>query len=131
MPATDDLTPTNYVLDGQQRLTVIYSCMGAPDTEAGFSASYDLQREVFIAQSAKPSTAYFPLRWMFNTTQLLNFRTGLLTHPQSADLQLRLDALIDAFTNYRIPVVTLKDLSIEEVCPESVPRLVDIQAMPL
>ena len=25
---TDDHQPTNYVLDGQQRLTVIYSCLG-------------------------------------------------------------------------------------------------------
>ncbi|MGV1099917.1 DUF262 domain-containing protein [Thiovibrio sp. JS02] len=25
LPETDDLTPTDYVLDGQQRLTVIYS----------------------------------------------------------------------------------------------------------
>jgi hypothetical protein len=32
-------------------------------------------------------------------------------------LQPRLDGLVDAFTKYRIPVVTLKDLSIEEVCP--------------
>ena len=28
LPETDDLSPTNYVLDGQQRLTVIYSCLG-------------------------------------------------------------------------------------------------------
>src|SRR4051794_39915448 len=27
LPKTDDLTPTDYVLDGQQRLTVIYSCL--------------------------------------------------------------------------------------------------------
>jgi len=25
----DDLTPSNYVLDGQKRLTAIYSCPGA------------------------------------------------------------------------------------------------------
>src|SRR5688500_17773047 len=43
LPATDDLTPTNYVLDGQQRLTVIYSCLGAPLTEPGFAAAYDLE----------------------------------------------------------------------------------------
>ncbi len=31
--------------------------------------------------------------------------------------QNRLDALITAFTNYQIPVVTLKDLTVGEVCP--------------
>src|SRR5687767_7083206 len=35
LPVTDDLTPTDYVLDGQQRLTVIYSCLGAPDNASG------------------------------------------------------------------------------------------------
>lgn len=29
LPSTDDMEPTDYVLDGQQRLTVIYSCLGA------------------------------------------------------------------------------------------------------
>jgi low affinity Fe/Cu permease len=48
---------------------------------------------------------------------MLNFRTALMTRPDVDRLQPRLDALVDAFTKYRIPVVTLKDLSIEEVCP--------------
>jgi hypothetical protein len=61
LPETDDLTPTDYVLDGQQRLTVIYSA--------------------------------------------------------SDILQARLDGLIDVISNYRIPVVTLKELTVEEVCP--------------
>src|SRR5258706_10812683 len=29
LPEARDLVPTQYVLDGQQRLTVIYSCLGA------------------------------------------------------------------------------------------------------
>ena len=35
LPETDDLTPTDYVLDGQQRLTVIYSCLGAAQEDGG------------------------------------------------------------------------------------------------
>ena len=33
LPATDDMDPTDYVLDGQQRLTVIYSCLGAKEAD--------------------------------------------------------------------------------------------------
>ena len=117
LPETDDLSPTNYVLDGQQRLTVIYSCLGAPDNEGGFSVGYDLIEEEFVKLSEKYEIHIFPLRWIYNTTKLLNFRTGLTSHPSSEELQIRLDSIIEVITNYRLPVVTLKDLSVEEVCP--------------
>lgn len=118
LPMTDDLTPTNYVLDGQQRLTVIYSCLGAPEDAPGYRAGYDLTQEEFVELKSdviKPDI--FPLRKLFNTTSLLNFRTSLLTLANAQVLQQRLDDLIAAFTQYKLPVVTLKDLTIEEVCP--------------
>lgn len=65
----------------------------------------------------KAAASVFPLRKMFNTTSLLNYRTGLLTLTEATLLQARLDALISAFTNYKLPVVTLQDLTVEEVCP--------------
>lgn len=117
LPITEDMTPTDYVLDGQQRLTVIYSCLGAPVTDGGFAVIYDLKKEAFFQLPDNPQLHRFPLRLMFNTTQLLNFRTGLMTSPHAAVYQARLDSMIDAFTNYRIPVVTLKDLTVGEACP--------------
>jgi hypothetical protein len=117
LPETDDLTPTDYVLDGQQRLTVIYSCFGAPEDEEGFRASYDLEKENFVRTPDTHQPHIFPLRILYNTTKLLNFRSGLVSHPNGVALQQRLDQLIDVVTNYRIPVVTLKDLTVEEVCP--------------
>src|SRR5687768_10249915 len=118
LPKTDDLTPTNYVLDGQQRLTVIYSCLGAPEDAPGYRAGYDLSEDAFIEIKAGfTNPNVFPLRKLFNTTSLLNFRTSLLTLPGATVLQQRLDDLIAAFTQYKLPVVTLKDLTIDEVCP--------------
>lgn len=117
LPETDDLSPTTYVLDGQQRLTVIYSCFGASDNEEGFSVGYDLINENFLKLSNKMELHIFPLRYIFHTTKLLNFRTALISHPIASELQEKLDALIEIITNYRFPVVTLKDLSVEEVCP--------------
>jgi hypothetical protein len=118
LPATDDMNPTDYVLDGQQRITVIYSSLGAPDDGDGFSPGYDLNRQLFLSlQQEDGGPHVFPLRWIYNTTKMLNFRTALLASPGGDKFQERLDELVDAVTKYQIPVVTLKDLTIEEVCP--------------
>lgn len=118
LPQVDDLTPTEYVLDGQQRLTVIYSVLGAPDDAPGFSALYDLEQQKFLAaEEAVLSISTFPMRWLYQTTKLLDFRTKLQGHSDASDLQARFDQLVDTFTSYQIPVVTLRELSIEEVCP--------------
>lgn len=116
LPQTDDHSPTDYVLDGQQRITVIYSCVGAPPDESGFAAGYNLAEEAFV-QLPFEGEAVLPMRWLFNTTKLLNFRTGLQTLTSAPIYQQRLDTLIEAFTSYRLPVVVLKELSVQEVCP--------------
>jgi len=117
LPKTDDHSPTDYVLDGQQRITVVYSCLGAPESEPGFAAGYDLEKEEFLQLSGESISKIFPMRWLFNTTKLLNFRTGLQAQPMASIFQTRLDELVEAFTSYRLPVVVLKELSVEEVCP--------------
>ncbi len=85
LPETDDMTPTDYVLDGQQRLTVIYSCLGAPTSQEGFAAAYDLESDTLIRLPDSPKIHQFPLRRMYQTTDLLNYRTALqtLVHPTS------------------------------------------------
>src|ERR1051326_3169532 len=79
LPATDDMEPTDYVLDGQQRLTVIYSCLGAKESDGGFSVVYDIEAQKFLRTPENPRLTQFPLRKMFNTTQLLNFRAAIQT----------------------------------------------------
>jgi hypothetical protein len=117
LPKTDDHSPTDYVLDGQQRITVIYSCLGAPAEDGGFAAGYDLDRQEFVQLPASRTSPIFPMRWLFDTTKLLDFRTGLQTSSQATSYQSRLDDLIGAFQNYRLPVVILKELTVDEVCP--------------
>ncbi|WP_444912242.1 GmrSD restriction endonuclease domain-containing protein [Microbulbifer sp. PAAF003] len=117
LPETDDMSPTDYVLDGQQRLTVIYSALGALEGQNGFDAAYDLVEDCFMEAPEDFSQTQFPLRIIYNTTKLLNFRSGLVSYPNADELQEKLDGLIDVITNYRIPVVTLKELTVEEVCP--------------
>ncbi len=88
LPRTDDMSPTDYVLDGQQRITVIYSSVGAPDDVEGFAPGYDLDSQGFVSLTEVSSAHHvFPLRWVYNTTRLLNFRTALLAHPGAEVLQ--------------------------------------------
>lgn len=117
LPATDDLSPTDYVLDGQQRLTVIYSCVGGNENDPGFSVIYDLETQTFMRTPVERGAHQFPLRRLFQTTQLLNFRTALQGLDKAGIYQERLDNLIKAFSDYRLPVVILKDLTVDEVCP--------------
>ncbi|HEV7305117.1 GmrSD restriction endonuclease domain-containing protein [Ensifer sp.] len=117
LPQTDEMTPTKYVLDGQQRITVVYSAFGAAPTDPGFKPVYDLRNEAFHVGTDALQVHHFPLRYVYRTTDLLNFRTALQTLDDREVLQERLDALIGAITGYRIPVVELRDLTVEEVCP--------------
>jgi hypothetical protein len=117
LPVTDDLEPTDYVLDGQQRLTVIYSCLGAKEGVPGFAAAYDLEKEEFVTLPDSSPVHVFPLRRMQDMTKVLDFRAALLVHPQGKILHDRFDALLATLTSYKVPVVTLKDLTVEEVCP--------------
>jgi hypothetical protein len=117
LPETPDMMPTDYVLDGQQRLTVIYSCL-APTAAGGFDVVFDLEDQAFkAAADVQAGLTMFPMRKLFVTTELLNFRTALQAHADAKQLQLHLDELIAAFTQYKLPVVILKDLGLDEVCP--------------
>ncbi|CAN5147865.1 DUF262 domain-containing protein [soil metagenome] len=118
LPSVDDMSPTEYVLDGQQRVTVLYSVFGALDEEPGFKAAFDLRTQDFVVKSETETTSHqFPLRWLYQTTPLLNFRTGIQELPDAAELQNRFDSLVNVLTGYQIPVVTLRDLTLEEVGP--------------
>jgi hypothetical protein len=118
LPDTDEMTPTKYVLDGQQRLTVIYASLGANIAGAGFNPYYDLSKQRFVQSGGRTmGKHFFPLRLTYRTTELLNFRTALQGEADNEVLQDRLDALISALTGYRVPVVELRDLTVEEVCP--------------
>lgn len=118
LPQTPQMMPTDYVLDGQQRLTVIYSCLAHAAAVGGFDVVFNLENQVFQPADAAPaSVSLFPLRKVFVTTELLNFRTALQAHKDAAKLQKILDELVAAFTQYKLPVTYLKDLQLDEVCP--------------
>lgn len=119
LPDTDEMTPTKYVLDGQQRITVIYSALGAAPEDDGFSPLYDLRSGKITSSSSSASRSIwqFPLRYTYLTSKLLDFRTAIQSLEDGAALQAKLDEFIGSITSYRVPIVELRDLTVEEVCP--------------
>lgn len=117
LPDTDELSPVSYVLDGQQRLTVIYSALAPTGDDDQFRAGYDLREQDFLQLKGSEGSHVFPLALTFNTTGILNFRTQLQALDEASTLQDRLDRLIDRLTRYQVPVVELRHLTLEEVCP--------------
>jgi hypothetical protein len=87
LPNTKELVPTTYVLDGQQRVTVVYAALGT-DVINNLTFAYDLEQQKFIEYTPPmqgtlfPDYHIFPLHYINDITKLLNFRTELQNHPE-------------------------------------------------
>lgn len=108
--------PVNYLLDGQQRLSTICGALywRPGDPRSIWNLAYDLRTDKFVFLDTIDSHAVHqvPLRHLSNPSE---FFSRTLTMP--AELQARAKNLFDRFTDYLIPVVTLGDMSIEDVAP--------------
>lgn len=58
-----------------------------------------------------------PMCILFNTTEFLEFRTKLSQYRNVKELQTEADTLYEVFHEYLIPVVTIKEKTVEDVCP--------------
>ncbi|MGA3565641.1 GmrSD restriction endonuclease domain-containing protein [Melissospora conviva] len=108
--------PVNYLLDGQQRLSTICGALhwkpGDPDSV--WNLAYDLRSGKFVhLETVEGHPAYqVPLRNLSNPS---TFFSGLA--PLDDELKQRAHRLFDRFTDYLVPVVTLGDMSIQDVAP--------------
>lgn len=120
LPPTADKYPTNYVLDGQQRLTTIYGVLnykGPIEQPHILSVIYDLREKQLLHRQPSNSQWCLPLNIMFDFARFNQFQQSL-TSLQDAD-QLNNEALRvnETFREYQVPVVTLTERTLDEVCP--------------
>jgi Uncharacterized conserved protein len=110
---TKDSYPTNYVLDGQQRLTTIYSVFvnkkDHPGMNPVFDIGFDLNTKQFVPTNAA-SCESIPLHALFDNKEFLN----VIKDFSSEDSDLASD-LQETFMNYEVPIVTVNNGDIEEV----------------
>lgn len=119
LPETPEKYPRNYVLDGQQRLTTIYGVLNWPDRNVlhKLNVNFDLEQRKFIHFNSETNDKHVPMSILFKTSEFLKFRTKLSDFPNSNEMQETVDTLYETFREYLIPVVTIKEKTVEEVCP--------------
>ncbi len=117
---TPDKYPTNYVLDGQQRLTTIYGALSYRSTTNQphiLSVIYDLrEKELRHRQPNEPHWC-IPLNVMFDFARFNQFQQSLASLSDGDKLNAEALRVNETFREYQVPVVTLTERTLDEVCP--------------
>lgn len=119
LPPTPDKYPRNYVLDGQQRLTTIYGVLNWPDSKKlnKLNVYFDLEDQSFRHYAGEDNVRHIPMNILFNTSAFLEVHKDWAGLPDERDLISKANILYETFREYLIPVVTIKEKTVEEVCP--------------
>jgi len=111
--------PTNYLLDGQQRLTTLCGALfweGGP-VNSVWNIHFDLESEEFIHSKTVDSATTYPLNKLIDTTDFIH-QCMKLAHLEDSKLYTgRAERLLRTIKDYKIAVVKIGDMSIEEVAP--------------
>jgi Protein of unknown function DUF262 len=113
------LFPTNYLLDGQQRLTTL---CGALFWKSGLEDSiwnihFDLESETFVHPKNWDSTGLFPLNRLIGTSDFIRQCMRFEHHPKKDVYVDRAERLLRSIKDYKVAVVKIGDMSLEEVAP--------------
>jgi len=109
--------PVNYLLDGQQRLSTICGVLHwePGDPKSIWNVIFDLKTEKFIHidHTEELPAHQIPIRRLSDPAEY--FRK--LSVIDDSDLKTVADLLFNRFKDYQLPIVTLGDMSINDVAP--------------
>lgn len=120
LPPTPDKYPTNYVLDGQQGLTTIYGVLsykGPRDQGHILSVIYDLHEKELRHRQPNDGQWCLPLNVMFDFARFNQFQQSLTALPDHDELNAEALRVNETFREYQVPVVTLTERTLADVCP--------------
>lgn len=111
--------PTNYLLDGQQRLTTLCGALfwDGSDPESIWNICFDLESERFLFPGKTEILNYFPLNKLLSTSEFIRQCLKFDTHPQARLYYKNAEKLLESIKNYKIAVVKIGDISLEEIAP--------------
>lgn len=114
----DDM-PTNYLLDGQQRLSSLCGALyyNGEDYNSMWKISFDLEKEEFIHPKDVFKPFYFPLNKLINTSDFINQCKVFDNQDKKSIYYERAENLLKSIKDYKIPVVRIGDMPIKEVAP--------------
>jgi hypothetical protein len=109
--------PVNYLLDGQQRLSTICGVLHwqPGDPRSVWNVVFDLKTEKFahIDHTDELPLTQVPLRRLSDAADYFRQLAPL----EDRNLRDRADLLFNRFKDYQVPLVTLGDMSINDVAP--------------
>ncbi|MDB5854142.1 MAG: hypothetical protein JWR22_2183 [Herminiimonas sp.] len=111
--------PTNYLLDGQQRLTTLCGALfwDGSDDSSKWNIHFDLEAEEFVYPRRRDSTTLFPLNRLIDTRDFIRQCMKFDGHDRRDTFFDVSERLLKSIKDYKIAVVKIGDMTIEEVAP--------------
>lgn len=109
--------PIKYVIDGTQRLKTLFYCLYVNDAKPDeFNVGFDPQGKKFIHLSNKKKPKYtVNLTSIFSSEGFLETQIELSKHKNSDAFLREVNHLFSSFRHYKIPVVTISDVTPNQV----------------
>lgn len=111
--------PTNYLLDGQQRLSTLCGALfwNGNNPKSYWNIAFDLEKEIFVHPENSNKPEYFPLNKVINTMDFINQCRTLESHPNKDKYIKNAERLLQTIKDYKIAAVTIGDMTVNEVAP--------------
>jgi hypothetical protein len=117
LPDTPEEYPTNYILDGQQRITTIYGVLRgtATGTSSDLNVYFDLNEKQFLHPVDTPTRTQMPMNILFRTRQFRQFQQFLASLEDGDALVEESDRVSETFREYAVPVITVTEADTTQV----------------
>ncbi|MCC2544442.1 MULTISPECIES: GmrSD restriction endonuclease domain-containing protein [Bacillus] len=111
--------PTNYLLDGQQRLSSLCGILfwDGKNKKSVWNIVFDLEREEFLYDPDNEKIEYFRLNKLLETMDFINQCSRFAGHPKQALYTKNAQKLLSSIKDYKIASVKIGDMSLDEVAP--------------
>lgn len=114
-----EVFPTNYLLDGQQRLSSLCGALywSSDNLDSIWNISFDLDKEEFIHAKGDIKIENFPLNKLLNTSDFINQCKSFEAHSKRDKFYKNAEKLLRTIKDYKIAVVKIGEMTINEVAP--------------
>jgi hypothetical protein len=114
-----EIYPTNYLLDGQQRLTTVCGALywDGDDIDSMWAINFDLDTEKFVYAKSKGQSNLFPLNKLLNTSDFIRQCMKFESMPNPKKYYEAAEMLLRSVKDYKVAVVKIGELSLNEVAP--------------
>ena len=114
-----DEYPTNYLLDGQQRLSTLCGALywNGENKNSMWNISFDIEKEEFVFPKEWDKVEFFPLNQLLETSNFLNRCRVFENHPDKGKYFEKAASLLSSVKDYKIAAVTIRNMDIHQVAP--------------